>query len=147
MKEKLLKPSLVGTYTKYKYVVLANNNYRKKFLVHRLVYETFYGKIQDGYTVDHIDKNPLNNCLSNLQCITQQENIIRANNHSKRKQYSYMITNTETGEEIIFSSSTEAGEFLDLTGTHVRTTAKGKSTTNLLCGIYQVKQIPFIKNK
>ncbi len=85
MQEKLLKPSLVGTFVKYKYVVFANNNYRRKFLVHRLVYEAFKGKIPKGYTIDHRDNDSLNNRIDNLQCVTQRENIIKSDNHSERK--------------------------------------------------------------
>lgn len=47
----------------------------KKFLVHRLVYETFKGEIQEGYVIDHIDGNPKNNNLENLRVCTQKENI------------------------------------------------------------------------
>ena len=35
--EKVMKPALTGTYIKYKYDVIANNKYRRKYLVHRLV--------------------------------------------------------------------------------------------------------------
>lgn len=141
----MLKPSLVGTFVKYKYVVFANNNYRRKFLVHRLVYEAFKGKIPKRYTIDHKDNDSLNNKIENLQCVTQKENIIRSNNHSKRKQSSYLVIDTETGSEQKFVSSTEAGNFLGVTGTHVRTTAKKKSTTKLIGGKYKVMQIPFIE--
>lgn len=147
LQEKLLKPSLVGTFVKYKYVVFANNNYRRKFLVHRLVYEAFKGKIPKGYTIDHRDNDSLNNRIDNLQCVTQKENIIKSNNHSKRNKSSYLVIDTETGKEQKFISSTEAGKFLSVTGTHVRTTAKNKSTTKLICGKYKVMQIPFLESQ
>jgi hypothetical protein len=47
----------------------------KHFLVHRAVWEAFNGPIPEGYDIDHIDGNPQNNSLSNLQAITHQENI------------------------------------------------------------------------
>ena len=144
MPEKLLKPSLVGTFTKYKYVVFANNNYRKKFLVHRLVYEAFNGKIPEGYTIDHIDQNPLNNNIDNLQCITKQENIQKAENHTARYPKSYLVTDTETGQELKFVNAEAASQFLDVSSAHVRTTARGKSTTNLIKGRYKVETIPLI---
>lgn len=142
--ERLLKPSLVGTFTKYKYVVFANNNYRKKFLVHRLVYEAFNGKIPEGYTIDHIDQNPQNNNIDNLQCITKQENIKKSNNHSARPQKSYLVIDTETGQEQKFVNAEAASEFLGVSSAHVRTTARGKATTNLIGGRYKVKTIPLI---
>ena len=142
--ERLLKPSLVGTFTKYKYVVFANNNYRKKFLVHRLVYEAFNGKIPEGYTIDHIDQNPQNNNIDNLQCITKQENIKKSNNHSSRPAKSYLVIDSKTGEEKKFVNAEEAAEFLGVSSAHVRTTARGKTTTNLIGGRYKVETIPLI---
>ena len=142
--ERLLKPSLVGTFTKYKYVVFANNNYRKKFLVHRYVYEAFNGKIPEGYTIDHIDQNPQNNNIDNLQCITKQENIKKSNNHSSRPAKSYLVIDSKTGEEKKFVNAEEAAEFLGVSSAHVRTTARGKATTNLIGGRYKVKTIPLI---
>ena len=142
--EKLLKPSLVGTYVKYKYVVFANNKRRKKFLVHRLIYEAFNGEIPEGYTIDHIDQNPLNNCIDNLQCVTKQTNILKSNNHSSRPAKSYLVIDSETGEEKKFVNAEEAAEFLGVSSAHVRTTARGKTTTNLIGGRYKVETIPLI---
>lgn len=48
---------------------------RKHFLVHRVVWEAFNGPIPEGYDIDHIDGNPHNNALNNLQAITHQENL------------------------------------------------------------------------
>lgn len=48
---------------------------RKHFLVHRAVWEAFNGPIPEGYDIDHIDGNPHNNALNNLQAITHQENL------------------------------------------------------------------------
>ena len=43
--------------------------------VHRLVWETFVGEIPEGKEIDHIDGNPQNNNVDNLQVITRRENI------------------------------------------------------------------------
>lgn len=45
------------------------------FLIHRLVAEYFIGNIPDGYVVDHIDGNKLNNHVNNLKICTQKDNI------------------------------------------------------------------------
>ena len=51
----------------------------KPWTAHQLVAITFLNHVPNGYTivVDHIDHDPLNNKLSNLQLITQRENTVR----------------------------------------------------------------------
>lgn len=45
--------------------------------VHRIVMETFK-PIKEKMTVDHLDHNKRNNCLDNLEWVTQEENQERA---------------------------------------------------------------------
>lgn len=45
------------------------------FLIHRLVAEYFCPGYKEGYVVDHIDNNRLNNKASNLHWVTIQENV------------------------------------------------------------------------
>ena len=47
---------------------------KKKYYCHRIIFECFYGLIIDGFVIDHIDSNPQNNSLSNLQAVTQSQN-------------------------------------------------------------------------
>lgn len=47
-------------------------------LAHRLVWEAFNGPIPDGLVINHIDANPRNNHLDNLEAVTQAENIHHA---------------------------------------------------------------------
>ena len=42
--------------------------------VHRLVFETFVGKIKSGLQIDHIDGNKQNNVVTNLRQVTQSQN-------------------------------------------------------------------------
>ena len=50
--------------------------------VHRLIWETFNGDIENDMTVDHIDNNCKNNKLENLQLLTRVDNgTKRAINH------------------------------------------------------------------
>ena len=50
--------------------------------IHRLVWETFKGEIPKGLEIDHIDSNPCNNSLSNLQLLSRRDN----NDKYNRKQ-------------------------------------------------------------
>ena len=63
LKEKILKTP-IGL--KYKHISLN----RKTILIHKLVATHFIGKRPDGYVIDHIDNNPLNNNVNNLTYTT-----------------------------------------------------------------------------
>ena len=61
---------------------------RKTYYVHRLVAAAFFGPPPnvDAWQVNHIDGNPSNNSVSNLQYVTPAENILhswRTNPHRK----------------------------------------------------------------
>ena len=45
----------------------------KRTSIHRAVYRYYRGEIPDGYIIHHIDGNPTNNDISNLQCLTNSE--------------------------------------------------------------------------
>lgn len=59
----------------YPMVYLCNGmGQRRKFYLHRLVYETFIGEIPPKYEIDHTDGDRENNCASNLRAVTHKEN-------------------------------------------------------------------------
>lgn len=71
--EKILKQSESN---KGYYIICLHNNYKeRKHLVHRIVYESFIGDIPKGMEVNHIDENPKNNKVTNLNLLTHKENL------------------------------------------------------------------------
>lgn len=48
-------------------------------LIHRFVWEYFFGEIPQGLEVDHKDGNKTNNKLTNLQLLTPKDNTRKAN--------------------------------------------------------------------
>ena len=72
-KTKVLKPG--KRRRGYLFVTFLKNSKKKHHSVHRLVFEAFNGKIPDGFEVNHIDENPSNNRLDNLNLMTHKENV------------------------------------------------------------------------
>ena len=74
LKEKILTPREVGGgYTQFTLYSLGE---KLQIYTHQLVAMAFLSHIPDGhnYIVDHIDNNPLNNNLLNLQIVSQRTN-------------------------------------------------------------------------
>lgn len=65
--------------------LIDGNSNHKTHYTHKLIYESFNGKVKEGNQVDHIDSNPLNNMLENLREVTPQENANNQNSKNKRK--------------------------------------------------------------
>lgn len=81
----------------YYEVLLSNNGVRTYTRLHRLVWETFNGPIIDDLTIDHIDSNPQNNNLDNLQLLTREANTSKATkNKPSSKRFMYKVYEGET---------------------------------------------------
>lgn len=72
---------------------------RKYFKVHRLVAEAFIPKIKGKNIVNHKDCNPINNKASNLEWVTQKENVQHAINNNRMPNYTQLSQESE--KEII----------------------------------------------
>ena len=59
---------------KHQRVKLSNRGTKKLFFVHRLVSTAFLGPIPKGYEVNHLDGNPENNRIDNLEYVTRSQN-------------------------------------------------------------------------
>lgn len=69
---KYLKPLKSRRY--YKYILKDLNNKNVHIKIHRLVAAAFLGSPEPGQEVNHIDGNPHNNSISNLEYVTHKEN-------------------------------------------------------------------------
>ena len=82
---KVLKHSLCGKYYK---VSIMHNKVTHSLYVHRLLALNFL-EVPEGsnnnIVVDHIDNDPKNNKISNLQFISQSENILKATRATEYK--------------------------------------------------------------
>ena len=61
----------VGNHGYYVVTSAAEGNHNK--LLHRLIFEDFYGKIPDGCHIHHKDGVKTNNCIMNLQIMTESQ--------------------------------------------------------------------------
>lgn len=94
-------------------VTLWKDGKPKDFLVHRLVAEAFIPKVEGKNFVNHIDGNPKNNCLSNLEWCNYEENSNHAfDNDLMSSNKKVILVELKTGEPILFRSLTKASEFL-----------------------------------
>lgn len=64
-------------------VSLYKNNKERILFVHRIVLAAFVGPCPEGMQVNHIDCNPCNNCLTNLEYVTPSENIQHSYKHNR----------------------------------------------------------------
>jgi len=75
-REKILKPT--KTTTGYWKIELVKNKNRKSKKIHRLIAIAFIPNPEKKPNINHIDGNPLNNSLENIEWCTQKENVDHA---------------------------------------------------------------------
>lgn len=97
----------------YKRVTLWKNKREKDFLVHRLVCTAFHPNPENKPEVNHIDGNPSNNRVDNLEWVTSQENLMHAFKHLLNKSPDpIVLADPITEEAKYFYSKAEASRFL-----------------------------------
>ena len=94
----------------YPSVCLFNKGVRKNVRVHRLVAKLFVSGYQEGLVVNHIDEDKTNNHYTNLEWVTQRQNmdhsltkISKASTEANAKHFA--ITHPSGGEERVFNLS------------------------------------------
>jgi len=80
--EVIIKPK-EGIRSYYRLQCNRDDRHHLNYHTSRLIWETFNGKVKEGMVIDHIDDNPLNNELVNLQGITQRKNMAKAYKKTK----------------------------------------------------------------
>lgn len=58
---------------------------RKSAYAHRIIWELHYGKIPDGYCIDHINGDGLDNRIENLRLATKSQNGQNRKNNKNKK--------------------------------------------------------------
>lgn len=108
LKGKMLKP---GNHDGYKSVILCKNRKTKSKQVHRLVAEAFIENPLNKQEVNHIDENPSNNNVNNLEWVTHIEN----SRHGTRGQ---RIAKANTGNPLTSRQIFQYTEDGELVGTY-----------------------------
>lgn len=101
-------------------VSLWKNGKSKDFLVHRLVARAFIPNPNGKKTVNHIDGNPRNNRVDNLEWATHYENNNHAfDNRLISTSYKVILVNQETNKIQEFRSLSKASKYLGFSSGYI----------------------------
>jgi hypothetical protein len=90
-------------------VGLRKNSKVKRFLVHRLVAEAFIPNPENKPQINHIDGNPANNHVNNLEWVTSFENMRHAQNTGLTNQFTAKsLANRSKQGKIYWRNATKA---------------------------------------
>ena len=98
---------------------------------HRVVYEAFYGPIKDGFVIDHKNGVKTDNCLSNLQAISQSDNLKNGRTGTCKSVGKRPVEgfDTVTNEKKIFQSMYAAEKHFGIYRASVQFVAEGINQT------------------
>lgn len=126
----------------YKWVVLNLNKNTENCLIHRLVAKHFIENPNNHKIINHIDENPANNNVSNLEWCTQSENVKKSTKfrnyykenkilcnpkNSKHKDTSNKVKQIYNGNVVkIFNNSLEVKRSLGLDQSFILSVCRNK---------------------
>ena len=98
-KGRIISPQISSDGLGYYRVQIRNSKLSTKLeMVHRLVASAFIEGYEEGKVVNHIDCNPSNNQASNLEWLTQAENLRHRSPNTLFKKYKSVYSFTKSGE-------------------------------------------------
>lgn len=83
----------------------------RHYKIHRLIAEIFLENLEGKPFVNHIDTNKQNNCVENLEWVTQSENMLSEATH-KKTSFALKTIDLE-GKETLYRSIAEADKQID----------------------------------
>ena len=119
----------------YLEVGMYSNGNRYWRRVHRLVAEAFIPNPNHYPQINHIDGNPKNNSVENLEWCTCQQNIIHSFRVLNRKPSittakRVKLTNRKTGEILYFNSEKDCAFYLNMSHEHLNKLITGYHDIN-----------------
>ena len=104
--------------------VYSNNKKKKYYLSHRFIVECFCGEIPNGFVIDHINRDKLDNRLDNLRVVTQQQNCLSSAPRT-RLQYRRSVIGVMDIHEKVVPSMYSAGKYYDICPPSIQSVADG----------------------
>jgi hypothetical protein len=114
--ERILKPLLKSNYHQ---VCLSQGAGTEKWrTVHKLVAEAFLGPRPRGMSVNHKDGNKTNNCLDNLEYLSNRDQQLHAHANGFRGDYAFRSLTDEQAREVYLDDTRSGREWARILGVH-----------------------------